>query len=811
MTISYNWLCDYLPDNLQVKPTPEQLSKMLTAVGLEVESLKKYESVKKLFEGLVVGEVITCGPHPHADKLKVTRVNIGKTETLQIVCGASNVATGQKVVVATIGSTLYPETGSPVTIKAAKIRSVDSEGMLCAEDEIGLGKNHAGILVLPQNLLPGSPFADFQKPYSDHIFEIGLTPNHMDAMSHAGAARDICAYLSNQDKKEYRVKMPALPPFIIDKHNLPVPVQLENPKACARYSGITINGIRIQASPTWIQDRLRSIGIRPINNVVDITNFVLHELGQPLHAYDAARIRGNRIIVKNLPAGTPFISLDGKERKLDAEDLMICDAEGPICIAGVFGGLNSGITPSSTGLFLESAWFNPTGIRRTSFRHGLRTDAAAHFEKGMDISETVTALKRAAALIREYSGGQIETDIVDVYPEPFPKDQILLKYHYLKKLSGKNYPALTVKNILLSLGFDILRESMDDLLVAAPRHKPDIQLPSDLVEEIMRIDGYDNIDIPTAITISPSVETNRDTAAFQEKLAGYLTGLGFSEIFTNSITNSAYFSEGELETAVKMINNLSTELNIMRPSLLETGLESISWNINRKNNALRFFEFGKSYHTRQIGHYQEINHCCLYLTGDLQAEGWKGKPVPSDFFYLKGIGENILKLAGVIGNRLSLSHPKLNAGMEVVHDKYTLLQIGQVANDLLARFDIRQPVYFADLYWDNLMLLAAMNPILFTELPRQVPVNRDLALIVEKSLPFESVEKTLQGIGLEKLQEVQLFDIFESEKLGKDKKSLAVSFTFLDPEKTLTDKEIDGMMSRIMKTAELELKAEIRK
>jgi len=811
MTISYNWLCDYLPDNLQVKPTPEQLSKMLTAVGLEVESLTKYESVKGLFEGLIVGEVITWEPHPHADKLKVTRVNIGKTETLQIVCGASNVAAGQKVVVATIGSTLYPETGSPVTIKAAKIRSVDSEGMLCAEDEIGLGKNHAGILVLPQNLRAGSPFADFQKPYTDHIFEIGLTPNHMDAMSHTGAARDICAYLSHQDKKEYRVKMPALPPFIIDKHNRPVPVQLENPKACARYSGVTINGIRIQASPQWMQDRLRSIGIRPINNVVDITNFVLHELGQPLHAYDAARIRGNRIIVKNLPAGTPFISLDGKERKLDAEDLMICDAEGPVCIAGVFGGLNSGITPSSTGLFLESAWFNPTGIRRTSFRHGLRTDAATHFEKGMDISGTVTALKRAAALIREYTGGQIETDIVDVYPELFPKDQILLKYHYLKKLSGKNYHALTVKNILLSLGFDILREGMDDLLVAAPRHKPDIQLPADIVEEIMRIDGYDNIDIPTSITISPSVETNRDTAAFQEKLAGYLTGLGFSEIFTNSITNSAYFSEGELETAVKMINNLSTELNIMRPSLLETGLESISWNINRKNNALRFFEFGKSYHTRQIGHYQEINHCCLYLTGYLQPEGWKGKPVPADFFYLKGIGENILKLAGVNGKRLLMSHPKLSAGMEVVHDKYTLLQVGQVSNDLLARFDIRQPVYFADLYWDNLMLLAAMNPVLFTELPRQVPVNRDLALIVEKSLPFESVEKTLQGIGLEKLQQVQLFDIFESEKLGKDKKSLAVSFTFLDPEKTLTDKEIDGMMSRIMKTAELELKAEIRK
>ena len=429
----------------------------------------------------------------------------------------------------------------------------------------------------------------------------------------------------------------------------------------------------------------------------------------------------------------------------------------------------------------------------------------------MDISATVPALKRAAALIREYAGGQISTDITDVYPEPFPKDQILLKYHYLKKLSGKNYHSVTVKNILLSLGFDILREGLDDLLVAPPYYKPDIQLPADIVEEIMRIDGYDNIEIPSSITISPSVETERDAEAMHEKIAGYLAGVGFSEIFTNSITNSAYYIAEELETAVKMINNLSTELNIMRPSLLETGLESISWNINRKNNGIRLFEFGKSYQTHQTGQYQEINHCCLYITGNLQPDSWKEKSVTADFFYLKGVCESILKLVGVEGAPVFIPHPKLSGGMEMVHGKYSLLQAGRVSTAVLAKFDIRQPVYYADLHWDNLMLLVSQKTVRFTELPRQIPVNRDLALIVEKSLPFESVEKALQRIGLDKLQQVQLFDIFESEKLGKDKKSLAISFTFLDPEKTLTDKEIDGMMNRIMKTAELELKAEIRK
>jgi phenylalanyl-tRNA synthetase beta chain len=811
MNISYNWLCEYFPDNLLKKPLPDQVSKMLTSVGLEVEAMHPYSSVRGGLEGLVVGEVVSAAPHPNADKLKITTVNIGSKENLQIVCGADNVAAGQKVVVAPIGSTLFPETGEPIQMKSVKIRGVESQGMICAEDEIGIGKDHSGILVLPANLRPGLPVKDYFKPYTDFIFEIGLTPNHMDAMSHMGVARDLCAFLSHQDKKEYRIKQPVVPVFVPDQTGPDIRVVLENRADCGRYSGITITHIRIAESPKWMQDKLKAIGIRPINNVVDITNFVLQETGQPLHAYDAKEIKGNKIIVKNLPAGTGFTTLDGKERKLDAEDLMICDAEGPLCIAGVFGGLNSGIKNTSTDLFLEAAWFNPSAIRRTSFRHGLRTDAATHFEKGMDISGTVNALKRAAGLIREYAGGKISSPVIDIYPDPFPKTQVLLKYHYLKKLSGKNYHSVAVKNILLSLGFDILREDPDDLLIAVPYHKPDIQIPADLVEEIMRIDGYDHIEIPANISISPSVETGREPAAMQEKIAGFLIGNGFYEIFTNSITNSAYFKEGELETAVKMINNLSADLNIMRPSMLETGLESISWNLNRKNSNLRFFEFGKTYETSHPGQYTEINHCCLYITGNLTTESWKGKPSAADFYWQKGICSAICELAGVVGEARALDHLKLSGGLEIKQADKTILSAGEVKSAILQKFDIRQPVFFADIYWDNLLELAAQNNIVFSELPRQNPVNRDLALIVEKSLPFEKVEKAVHAIGLEKLRGVQLFDIFESEKLGKDKKSMAISFTFLDNEKTLTDKEIDGMMNRIMKTAEAELKAEIRK
>jgi len=808
MTISYNWLCEYLP----VKIETERLSRILTSVGLEVEHIEKYESVKGGLKGLVIGEVLECIPHPNADKLRLTRVNVGGPEPLSIVCGAPNVEAGQKVVVATPGTTIYPLKGDPITLKIAKIRGVESHGMICAEDEIGLGESHAGIIVLPSTAKVGTPASSLFQPYSDHLIEIGLTPNHMDAMSHLGVARDVCAWLSHHENKEYRPKQPSINAFKIDGNSLPIAVSILNQHSCERYSGITIKGITIKESPRWMQDKLKAIGIRSINNIVDITNFVLHEMGQPLHAFDLEAIKGAKIIVKNLPEGTSFVTLDEKERKLSAEDLMICNAEEGMAIAGVFGGLHSGIHEGTKNIFLESAWFNPTDIRKTSFRHGLRTDAATHFEKGMDISGTVNALKRAALLIKELAGGEIASEIVDVYPDPRNKTQVILKHHYLKKLSGKNYHPDTIKNILLSLGFEIIKEGIDAIHVAVPWHKPDISLPADIVEEIMRIDGLDNIQIPSAITISPSVEADPTRSAWKTSVASYLVGQSFNEILTNSITNSAYYSDSELETAVKMINNLSAELNILRPSLLETGLESIAWNLNRKVDMLRFFEFGKSYSTGGIGKYTETNHLCLYLTGPLSEDGWKGKGKPVDFYYIKGLCDRIFQLLGMdLPGWHPLRHPRLGSGLEIRTDSQLVLEAGSVNPALLKQFDIKQEVFFVDLNWDVLMEMASGKNIEFRELPRQLPVYRDLAMIVDRSLPYEKVEKAIRSTRLDKLREVKLFDIFESEKLGAGKKSLAVSFTFLDEEKTLTDKEIDGMVNKIMGALEKEVQAEIRK
>ena len=825
MTISYNWLCDYLP----VKIDPEKLSRILTSIGLEVESLEKYEAVKGGLQGLVIGEVLECSPHPNADKLTLTKVNTGGPEPLSIVCGAPNVAVGQRVVVAVPGTTIYPAKGDPITMKIAKIRGVESHGMICAEDEIGLGDSHAGILVLPKEAKIGMAAAAWFHPYTDHIIEIGLTPNHMDAMSHQGVARDVCAWLSHHENKEYRPKLAALSAFKTDNNSLPVTVSIENTLACERYSGISMKGITIKESPRWMQDRLKAIGIRAINNIVDITNFVLHEMGQPLHAFDSRAIKGGRIIVKNLPEGSLFVTLDQKERRLSAEDLIICNAEEGMAIAGVFGGLNSGIKDDTTDIFLESAWFAPGPIRKTSLRHGLRTDAATHYEKGMDISGTVNALKRTALLIKELAGGEIASELVDVYPDPRNKTQVILRHHYLKKLSGKNYHPDTVKNILSALGFEIIKDGIDAIHVAVPWHKPDISLPADIVEEIMRIDGLDNIAIPASITISPSVEKDRSQSAWKFSVADYLVGQGFNEILTNSITNSAYFSEEELASSVKMINSLSTELNIMRPSLLETGLESIAWNLNRKSTRLQFFEFGKSYATSGIGNYSEQLHLCLYVTGALREDSWKGKGAPADFYYLKSLCERVFRTLGltlgdwgsavntdkkdktVAWEAKNTTHPKLSGGLSVLHKGQTVLELGPVNPSVLRLFDCKQELFFADFRWDLLMELAAAKNVEFRELPRQLPVQRDLAMIVGKSLPFEKVEKTIRGVHLPKLQEIKLFDIFESQKLGTDKKSLAVSFTFLDEEKTLTDKEIDGMVGKIMTALEKELNAEIRK
>lgn len=667
-------------------------------------------------------------------------------------------------------------------------------------------------MVLPADVKVGTSAIEYFQPYEDVVYEIGLTPNRMDAMSHWGVARDVCAYLSHHDKKDIKPKLPNGNGFKVDNTSFSIDIKVENETACPRYSGVSIANVTIKESPKWLQQKLKAIGLRPINNIVDITNFIQHETGQPLHAFDADQIAGKKIIVKNLPEGTPFVTLDEKERRLSAEDLMICDANGGICIAGVFGGLHSGVSDKTTNIFLESACFDAIVIRKTSFRHGLRTDAASRFEKGTDISATVNVLKRAANLIKEIGGGEIASEIVDVYPKQKPKTEVAIKYHFIKKLSGKSYHPDAVKDILSSLGFEILKEGIDELRVAVPYHKPDISLPADLVEEIVRIDGLDNIEIPEAITITPAVDENYATEVYREKVADYLVGLGFNEMMTNSITNAAYFSEEELQSMVKMLNSLSSELNVLRNSLFETALEVVARNLNHKNNSLRLFEFGKSYSTTGSAKYTEAEKLCIVITGNKNEDSWKQKSVSSDFYSLKGAVDAVLKVLGITPDSVEvLQVPKLDNHIVYKLNNQVIAGAGEVKKNILDKFGIKQPVFFAGLNWAVLADIAAKQTKAVKELPKYPAVQRDLAMIVAKELPWEQVQQTVQKIKLNKLQDIKLFDIFESEKLGAGKKSVAVNFTFLDEEKTLTDKEIDGWMSKIMSTLEKDLQAEIRK
>lgn len=802
MTISYNWLCEYLPAEIE----PARLSRILTSVGLEVESLQPYESVKGGLDGLVIGEVLECNPHPDADKLKLTKVNVGNGEPLQIVCGASNVAAGQKVVVATIGATLYPSAGDPFKIKKSKIRGQESFGMICAEDEIGLGESHEGIMVLPDNLVPGTAAAEYFKPYKDFIIEIGLTPNHMDAMSHIGVARDVVAWINHHEKKSLSVNMPSVKGFKADAGVPVMPVTVEHTEACPRYAGLVIRGVQTGASPAWMQQRLKAIGVRPISNIVDITNYILHETGQPLHAFDEDKIGGREVKVKCLPADTPFVTLDGKERKLFTEDLMICDANEPTCIGGVFGGEHSGISGTTKNIFLESAWFNPQFVRRTSLRHGLRTDAASRFEKGVDISSTVMVLKRAAMLIKEIAGGEI-SEITDIYPAPAEKKRVAVKYQYLKKLSGKNYHPEAVKNILSNLGFEIIKDSMDELAVEAPLHKTDITIPADLVEEIMRIDGLDNIEIPPVISLSPSSE-NLAEENLQEKIASSLTGLGFNEILTNSITNSVY-AENE-EGIVKMLNSLSAEMDIMRPAMLETGLQSVAHNLNRKNNRLRFFEFGRIYSQSGPGKYNESRRLSVFLTGNKEPGSWNNAETATDLYFLKGVIRFILTGAGVppIADKPA-EEKHLEDALAWEQNGKTLCVAGLVNEEKLKQFDIRQPVYYAVFNWDELVQLA-MPKVIYKEVPRFPAVERDIAIVLDSSVAYEKVAAAISNAGVNRLKNIRLFDVFEHEKLGAGKKSMALNLIFVDEEKTLADKETDSMVNRIVKQLEVETGAVLR-
>ncbi len=805
MTISYNWLSEYLPEIIE----PEKLSKILTSIGLEVESLEKYESIKGGLNGLIIGEILECNKHPNADKLSVTKVNIGAAENLQIVCGASNVATGQKVIVATVGTTIYPINGASITMRVAKIRSIESHGMICSEDEIGLGNNHDGIIVLPNDVIIGSNVSDYFTSYSDWIFEIGLTPNRMDAMSHLGVAKDVCAYLSHHSNSISKVVLPFKNDLKIHQTKKSTKINVENTEACLRYAGVNITGIKVGDSPDWLKNKLNAIGVRTINNIVDITNYILHETGQPLHAFDANKIEGEEIIITCLAEGKLFITLDEKERKLSSTDLMICDGnKNPLCIAGIFGGLNSGVSESTVNIFLESACFNSVSIRKSSLFHNLRTDAATRFEKGVDISNTVNVLKRAATLIIEIAGGEISSEFIDIFPAPKEKNQVTLNYQYLKKLSGKIYHPDAVKKILQALGFEIIREGIEELSIAVPFSKPDTNITADIVEEILRIDGIDNIEIPTTITISPSINANTLRENLREKIANYLVGQGFNEILTNSITNSKYYSEQILNSSVKMLNSLSADLDIMRPSMLESGLETIAFNINRKNNNLLLFEFGKSYTQKKQGKYLETEQIVLYFTGLTQDESWKEKSKQNDFFKAKGMATSILKLIGF--NDINFRKND-NSEYEIFDNQNLLGIVSEINKSVLNKFDIKQTVFYINFLFVPILELLENKKIVYKEVSKFPSVQRDLAIVVEKNVQYFQIESIVKKLNIYTLNNTRLFDVFESDKLGVGKKSLAINFTFIDEEKTLTDVEIDVNMNKLIKNFELELNAEIRK
>ncbi len=809
MKISYNWLNNYLPTATGSEETdPETLSTILTAIGLEVESLEKYQQIAGGLEGLVLGKVLEVSPHPNADRLKITRVDVGREAPLQIVCGAPNVAVNQQVVVAPVGTTIYPVHGEPLKMKKAKIRGQESFGMICAADEIGLGEDHEGILTLDGDARPGMQAKEYFKPVEDWIYEIGLTPNRMDAMSHIGVARDVCARLGHDAGRKMLPDLAPVTNFKVTGKTPPIKISIEDEKACPRYSGLSLSHITVGPSPQWLQQRLLAIGVRPINNVVDITNFVLHECGQPLHAFDLKAIKGNQIKVKTLPEGTSFVTLDKETRKLNAKDLMICNAEEGMCIAGVFGGLHSGVTDQTTEIFLESACFNPVSIRRTSFRHGLRTDAATHFEKGVDISGTLYALKRAALLMVELCGAQIASEITDCYPHPKQKTRIVLKKEYLARLSGKDFTIDQAASILDNLNFEIIEQQEDRLTAAAPFSKPDMMIAADLVEEIMRIDGYDHIDIPTHIRIAPSLNPDNDIEKLKERMSAYLVNNGFNEILTNSITNSKYYPKDA--SLIRLMNSLSSELDVLRPTLLETGLEAVAYNLNRRQENILFFETGKTY-LRQ--NEKEENRLALFASGNKLPENWLHSTRPIDPYFLKGHVQNLLTSSGIALHRLTLRPAKnedLQQALALQIDGENVGSLGLVSPSKRHTFDLKQEVWYAVLNLEKLKRYLPKKELTFEEIPKHPFVRRDLALILDKNIPYASVENTITEIKAGILDQVRLFDVFESDKLGVGKKSFGVSFIFRHPAKTLTDKEIDKVMKRIIQTFEKRLGAEIR-
>ena len=806
MKISYNWLKQFI----KIDCKSEETAALLTDLGLEVEIVEKYQSVKGGLEGIVVGHVLTCVQHPDADRLKITTVDLGTGTPLQIVCGADNVAAGQKVPVATIGTVLYDKEGVAFTIKKGKIRGQESHGMICAEDELGLGESHDGIMVLDEALIPGTAAATVFKIENDEVFEIGLTPNRADAMSHLGTARDLRA---GMQQKGINVELitPSVSNFRVDKRTLKIDIDVKEPKLAPRYCGVTISGIEVKPSPAWLQNRLKSIGLNPKNNIVDVTNYVLHELGQPLHAFDASKING-KIVVQTLPAGTKFVTLDDIERTLHEEDLMICDEKGPLCLAGVFGGKKSGVSENTTSIFLESAYFNPISIRKSAKRHQLNTDASFRFERGIDPTITEYALKRAALLIQEVAGGEITSDVLNVYPKKIEDFTVFLNFSKVAKIIGEELPKDTIKKILVSLDIKVNSFSDAGLGLTIPAYRVDVQREIDVIEEILRVYGYNNINFSKKVNATVSNSPRNEDYKVQNVIATQLNSQGFNEMMANSLTTASYIELSlELNAShnVTMLNPLSADLSTMRQSLLFSGLEAVSYNINRKNANLKLFEFGKTYHNYLAG-YEEKKHLSMFLTGDRNQESWTQAEKPSDFFLFKGYVSGILSRLGISKTQnVPATSDVFSEAIAIGYGSETLVELGVVKKSILKHFGIKQEVFYADLNW-ALILKLVTTKIKYTEIPKYPEVTRDLALLIDESVTYESIYSVAKQTEKSLLKDISLFDVYEGNNLPEGKKSYALRFTIQDSSKTLTDTQIDKIMSKLQNNFETELGASLR-
>ncbi len=808
MKISYNWLKQFI--NLDWDA--EKAGELLTDLGLEVEGIETYQSLKGGLEGVIVGQVLNCEKHPNADKLKITKVDLGNGNPVQIICGAPNVAAGQKVPVATIGTKLYDEEGKEWKIKKGKIRGEESHGMICAEDELGLGKSHDGIMVLDSNISVGTKVSEIFDIENDQIFEIGLTPNRADAMSHWGTARDLKAGLMQKDIN-IELITPSVSSFRVENRVNKIDIEIKDADLAPRYCGVTISNIIVSESPNWLQHRLKAIGITPKNNVVDITNYVLHELGQPLHAFDADYIEGDKIEVKRLESGTKFTTLDEVERELHAEDLMICDGVKPLCIAGVFGGINSGVTETTTSIFLESAYFNPVSVRKTAKRHGLNTDASFRFERGIDPNVTEYALKRAALLIQELAGGVISSEIIDLYPKKIEDFQVFLSYENVTKLIGEELPQETIKSILSSLEIKVNSVNEIGIGLTIPAYRNDVQREADVIEEILRVYGYNNIGFTQKLNASISAIDKFSDHTVQNTISNQLVGQGFNEMLANSLTTPEYIDLSDQlksENNVEMLNPLSNDLSVLRQSLLFSGLEAVSYNINRKRADLKLFEYGKTYHDYN-GERIENKHLSIILSGNRAKESWKTSQQTSDFFYLKGIVLSVLDRLGLTKLRTSpIKNDLFSEGLSFGIGKAKLVDFGIVKKPILKHFSISQEVLYADFNWDAILEYAKHNKVKYTDIPKFPEVRRDFALLLDETVKFEEINTIARQTEKLLLKEVSLFDVYQGKSLPKGKKSYAVSFTIQDENKTLTDKQIDKIMSKLQHNFESKLGAELR-